>query len=153
MGGTNYYIESLLWKILIDNPDETYSTAPGILPDNDHELPSEELHKKLISLDPEMARRLHPNNKRKILRSLEVYYKNKRKHSDLLLEQQTSPDGSPSGGGLRYPNSLVLWLQCEPDVLHNRLDARVDSMIEQGLLDELKAFHDEYNKSRLNENE
>lgn len=66
VGGTNYYIESLLWKILID--DGEFVTTPGILPNNDHELSSEELHKKLNEVDPAAAKRLHPNNKRKILR-------------------------------------------------------------------------------------
>lgn len=68
VGGTNYYIESLLWKILIDNPDTVKSFVPGVSDNNDHTLPSEELHKKLQVLDPAMAKRLHPNNKRKILR-------------------------------------------------------------------------------------
>mgnify|MGYP005984117917 CR=1 FL=1 len=67
VGGTNYYIESLLWKILIEAPGEHVKALPDIV-NKDHELPSEELHKKLKLLDPNMARRLHPNNKRKILR-------------------------------------------------------------------------------------
>lgn len=138
---------------MIDSPEDSYSNISGILPNNEHELPSEELHKKLQQLDPTMARRLHPNNKRKILRALEVFYKNKRKLSDLLLEQQQSPDGSHSGGGLRYQNALVLWLQCEQDVLNERLDNRVDTMLEQGLLKELKDFHNEYNKNRINKDE
>ncbi|VEN48898.1 unnamed protein product [Callosobruchus maculatus] len=63
VGGTNYYIEALLWKILVDNDE--FVTTPGILPHNEHELPSEELHQKLKELDPKMANRLHPNNKEK----------------------------------------------------------------------------------------
>ncbi|CAH2014439.1 unnamed protein product [Acanthoscelides obtectus] len=68
VGGTNYYIEALLWKILIDN--DQYVNTHGILPHNEHELPSEVLHQKLKDLDPKMAMRLHPNNKRKIIRLL-----------------------------------------------------------------------------------
>ncbi|CAG9860796.1 unnamed protein product [Phyllotreta striolata] len=139
VGGTNYYIESLLWKILID--DDNYTSTPGILPNNDHELPSEELHKKLKELDPVTARRLHPNNKRKILRSLEILYKKGKKHSEILQEQISAKDASKSGGGLRFPHSLVLWLQCDQDILDKRLDDRVNSMIEQGLLQELLDFH------------
>lgn len=151
VGGTNYYIESLLWKILID--DSEYSKIPGLLPNNDHELPSEELHTKLKSLDPVMAKRLHPNNKRKILRSLEILYKRGKKHSDFLEEQQTSKDGSKSGGGLRYSNSVVLWLQCDQEILDKRLDDRVDDMLKQGLLTELLEFHKIYNEKRLIANE
>ncbi|XP_023013035.2 tRNA dimethylallyltransferase isoform X1 [Leptinotarsa decemlineata] len=148
VGGTNYYIESLLWKILID--DGSYVEVPGVLPNNEHELPSEELHEKLKALDPSMARRLHPNNKRKILRSLEILYKNGRRHSEILKEQQSAKDASRSGGGLRFGTSLVLWLQCNQDILHKRLDDRVDSMLEQGLLEELLNFHKLYNQERIN---
>lgn len=66
VGGTNYYIESLLWKILLDDDSEDF--IPGHLPNNEHSLPSEELHDKLKTLDPSMANRLHPSNKRKIVR-------------------------------------------------------------------------------------
>ncbi|KRT85541.1 hypothetical protein AMK59_2458 [Oryctes borbonicus] len=68
VGGTNYYIESLLWKILVEDPGNPRISVPGISPNNEHELSSEELHKRLQQLDPNMAKRLHPNNKRKILR-------------------------------------------------------------------------------------
>lgn len=68
VGGTNYYIESLLWKILVDEPETSRHLEPEISVNNEHELSSIELHKKLQILDPHMADRLHPNNKRKILR-------------------------------------------------------------------------------------
>lgn len=67
VGGTNYYIESVLWKILVDDETHTFRKDP-ILPHDDYRLSSEELHHKLESLDPVMAKRLHPSNKRKILR-------------------------------------------------------------------------------------
>ncbi|OXU29491.1 hypothetical protein TSAR_015844 [Trichomalopsis sarcophagae] len=70
VGGTNYYIESLIWKVLVDNPNQ------GDF-DSDEESPlkirridgtsNEELHKKLMEVDPEMASRLHPNNRRKVI--------------------------------------------------------------------------------------
>ncbi|XP_019864819.2 tRNA dimethylallyltransferase [Aethina tumida] len=153
VGGTNYYIESLLWKILIDTPDKTVSNQPGILPNNEHELPSEELHKKLQCLDPAMAKRLHPNNKRKILRSLEVLYQKGKRHSELLEEQRSSEGGSLYGGGLRYDNALILWMICKKDALNKRLDDRVDKMIEEGLLDELTRFHEKYNEKHRNSSE
>lgn len=152
VGGTNYYIESLLWRILVANPNEQSNVKPGILPNDEHLLSSEELHKKLKLLDPNMARRLHPNNKRKILRSLEVLYLKGRKHSEILEEQQRI-SGSKSGGGLRFPEAIILWLQCDQKILDERLNKRVDSMMEEGLVQELLDFHDNYNKDRINMNE
>lgn len=76
VGGTNYYIESLLWKVLVDDP----GSKPGDKPLEDLDpipkkprieeevLTNEQLYKKLQELDPDMARKLHPNNRRKILR-------------------------------------------------------------------------------------
>lgn len=74
VGGTNYYIESLLWKILIDNQGNNKSTVKETADYTEHTLPSSELHKKLQLLDPEMAKRLHPNNKRKIIRSVLILF-------------------------------------------------------------------------------
>nr|CAH7759512.1 unnamed protein product [Callosobruchus chinensis] len=150
VGGTNYYIEALLWKILVDN--NTFVTTPGILPQNEHELPSKELHRKLKELDPKMANRLHPNDKRKILRALEIIYDKGRKVSDIFAEQQSAQDASSSGGGLRFTNAIVLWLQCNQDILDDRLNKRVDSMMEQGLVNELLDFHHKYNLERLKTN-
>lgn len=68
VGGTNYYIESVLWKVLVQEPGEIVRTGSGTLPNDEHQLPSHVLHEKLKKLDPAMAKRLHPNNQRKILR-------------------------------------------------------------------------------------
>lgn len=79
VGGTNYYIESLLWKVLVDDPGSMPEDVPlgdcepitskrPRLDDDQKQESSLELHRKLQELDPEMARRLHPNNRRKILR-------------------------------------------------------------------------------------
>lgn len=71
VGGTNYYIESLLWKILIDDDigkESSFNFIPGYLPNNEHTLSSEELHDKLKLVDYVTANRIHPSNKRKIIR-------------------------------------------------------------------------------------
>ncbi|XP_060520007.1 tRNA dimethylallyltransferase [Cylas formicarius] len=149
VGGTNYYIEALLWKILVESENAKKHDQPGVLPNNDHEMPSEELHKKLKSLDPSMAKRLHPNNKRKIIRALEVYYQKGKKLSELYDEQKSSFGGSKSGGGLRYSNAIVLWVNCDQETLDKRLDDRVDAMLKNGLLDELLSFHKIFNEHRL----
>lgn len=79
VGGTNYYIESLLWQTLVDDPKA--KTVPDSC---DEELIStkarrvegvgnEDLHKKLMEVDPEMATRLHPNNRRKVIRYVDFF--------------------------------------------------------------------------------
>lgn len=45
------------------------------------------------------------------------------------------------GGPLRYPNSVVFWVQCDQNVLDERCNKRVDKMVERGLIHELEDFH------------
>ncbi|KDR17577.1 tRNA isopentenyltransferase, mitochondrial [Zootermopsis nevadensis] len=153
VGGTNYYIESLLWKVLVENPVKQMKVQ-GVTVDLMDEaalehLPSPQLYERLQAVDPDMAQSLHPNNKRKIIRSLQVYAQTGRTHSSILREQRSADGGSELGGPLRFPHSCILWLQCDQKVLDERLDVRVDTMLEQGLVQELLDFHRRYNKERL----
>ncbi|XP_073999319.1 tRNA dimethylallyltransferase isoform X2 [Rhodnius prolixus] len=107
------------------------------------------LHNRLRSVDPEMARCLHPNNTRKILRSLQVFAQRKRPHSEILKEQQTQRGGSHLGGPIRFPNSVMFWIDADSEILDGRLNARVDDMIERGLVEELLDFHRNYNLTRI----
>ncbi|OXB77773.1 UNVERIFIED_CONTAM: hypothetical protein H355_000528 [Colinus virginianus] len=75
VGGTNYYIESLLWKVLVNTKDKS-SLVPGTVTDRKVELEqldAVDLHRRLSQVDPEMAAKLHPNDKRKVARSLQVF--------------------------------------------------------------------------------
>lgn len=159
VGGTHYYTHALLFKdaILTKEVDE------GQPPKDRREAsqqefpilsrPSEEMFQKLQEVDPEMARRWHPKDRRKIQRSLEIWLRTGRKASDVYDEQQQQlARGSNTSGagdvdaidsdgdgtdetGLRYP-TLLLWLEADDAVLKQRLNSRVDSMVEQGLVRE-----------------
>ncbi|GFY79698.1 tRNA dimethylallyltransferase [Trichonephila inaurata madagascariensis] len=157
VGGTNYYIESLFWEVLIsaqskkddllfdsdsDSDSNIVTTLNGvssttkdlfkqkIVPDSFEDIPSSVLHKCLQEIDADMANSLHPEDRRKVIRSLQVFQQHKR-------------------GPLRFKNAVMLWLQCDKEVLGPRLDDRVDEMIERGLIEELLDFHKNYNKSRI----
>ncbi|XP_024886056.1 tRNA dimethylallyltransferase isoform X1 [Temnothorax curvispinosus] len=190
VGGTNYYIESLLWEILITDPkepsvqDDSSATNPSASienrsddrynvqvdrlndgdDDDDETAPkrlkfdariydgsNEELHRRLMEVDPEMACKLHPNNRRKVIRSLEIFHQHGKTHSELLKAQRNA-GGCGLGGPLRYPNSIILWLRCNKKVLDKRLNDRVDGMMEAGLVQELLDFHRGYNEQRIKSN-
>nr|XP_033324486.1 tRNA dimethylallyltransferase [Megalopta genalis] len=164
VGGTNYYIEALLWKILIANSETVANSSVSLCMENAYndgdnkklkidldrnsKESNENLFKKLMEVDPEMAKRLHPNNRRKIIRSLEVFVQQGVTHSELLKAQRTA-GSSGLGGRLRYPNSVILWLQSDRTVLEERLDSRVDAMVQTGLVQELLDFHRRYNEQRI----
>ncbi|XP_058051610.1 tRNA dimethylallyltransferase isoform X5 [Ahaetulla prasina] len=154
VGGTNYYIESLLWKILFDTKGEARGPAVAAeeLKAGLENLDSQELHRRLSLVDPNMATRLHPHNKRKIIRSLQLFEQTGIPHSELLRRQHEEKGGGPLGGPLKYPNSCIFWLHAEQAVLERRLDQRVDEMVEAGLLEELQNFHRRYNQEKVAEN-
>ncbi|CAL4147934.1 unnamed protein product, partial [Meganyctiphanes norvegica] len=115
----------------------------------DTTLPTDLLYKRLQVVDPDIASQYHPNNRRKIIRSLQVFQQTGRLHSELLSEQHSSTGGSRHGGALRYSNAAIFWVTCDQEILDNRVNGRVDEMIERGLVQELEDFHSKYNSTRL----
>jgi tRNA dimethylallyltransferase len=95
-----------------------------------------------------MADRWHPNDRRKVQRSLEIYLKTGKPASQVYDEQRlqrelslSAPDGAESAVGLRFP-TLLLWVHATKDVLTPRLDNRIEKMIEKGLLSEVQTLSD-----------
>jgi len=70
-----------------------------------------------------------------------VYQQTGRPHGQLIREQMSGEGGGALGGGMRFPNCLVLWVKCEQATLDARCDRRVDQMMSRGLLTELEDFH------------
>ncbi|XP_023582959.1 tRNA dimethylallyltransferase isoform X5 [Trichechus manatus latirostris] len=153
VGGTNYYIESLLWKVLVNTKPREMNTEKVI--DLKVELEKEDghaLHKRLSQVDPEMATKLHPHDKRKVARSLQVFEETGISHSECLHRQHAEEGGGPLGGPLKFPNPCILWLHADQTVLDERLDKRVDDMLAAGLVEELRNFHRCYNQKKVAEN-
>jgi tRNA dimethylallyltransferase len=149
VGGTIYYTFSLLFEDALlsptkpDNGGEAVTEADSV-DDPILDASTEEIFAKLKEVDPDMAKKWHPNDRNKIRRSLEIYLKTGRKASEIYAEQRRPVDNSDdvamaSTGrkmNLRYP-VLLLWLDAEDFVLKQRLDARVDAMVADGLCDEV----------------
>ncbi|XP_038613992.1 tRNA dimethylallyltransferase [Tachyglossus aculeatus] len=157
VGGTNYYIESLLWKVLIDtkeapHPGPSASGGEAMAIDRKVELEKldgPELHRRLSLVDPQRAATLHPHDKRKLSRSLQVFEETGISHSEFLRRQQAEEGGGPLGGPLRFPHLCIFWLHAHQEVLDQRLDRRVDDMLANGLLEELRGFHRRYNEEKI----
>ncbi|CRK96849.1 CLUMA_CG009944, isoform A [Clunio marinus] len=166
VGGTNYYIESILWHNLVSpgvgkrknllSDEKLHGLEEEVqnflqnssLDDLMANMESIKLYEYLKLIDPPMANRLHPNNKRKIMRALEVFKDHGERLSDILKDQRRLPGASILGGPQRFQNVIIFWLQCEQETLNQRLDARIDSMVKDGLLKEIRTFYDEHVSDR-----
>jgi tRNA dimethylallyltransferase len=156
VGGTHYYTQAVLFKDQLVSEGSGSDVEDGVDADGAgyDEIPStsekwpildsppEVLMEKLKEVDPVMAARWHPKDARKIRRSLEIYFQTGRPASEIYAEQQAQKEKAVSEceGLLRFDNTLIFWVHAEKDVLNARLDARVDDMVQQGLLDEAESM-------------
>ena len=149
VGGTHYYLQSLLFSgTTVAGGSATYLSTREM----EAKWPilregNEAMLDELDRVDPAMARRWHPNDTRKIRRSLEIWLQTGKKPSEIYADQELAAlehsgpakDGARKlsvPGCLRH-DSLIFWLHCDQSVLETRLRQRVESMVEHGLLDEV----------------
>lgn len=117
VGGTNYYIESILWETLVsdfknDSKDSDRLAAEdskSVYPDQD----TQSLYERLQAVDPARAQTVHPNDRRKIERALQVFEQTKTPQSKIFIEQRQR--GGVLGGPLRYEDAIIFWIQCQQE--------------------------------------
>ena len=129
VGGTGLYFSSLVDNLTFAEEKGT-SELRAKLTAEAAEIGNEAMLKKLHEIDPEYAETLHPNNLKRIIRALEVYYSS----GVTMTEQQRRSRANPSeydltAIGIRFENR---------ELLYERINKRVDIMLENGLLDEAK---------------
>ena len=131
VGGTGLYIRALL-KGLVDSPGGADEFRQA-LHEEAGRLGNEALLERLRRVDPELAARLHPNNLPRIIRALEVYHL-----TGIPLSRYQQEHGF---SGQRY-RSLQIGIRAGRPLLYNRIDDRVDRMLEQGLVQEVQRLLD-----------
>ena len=132
-GGTGLYIDSLLSgrDFAAFDPD---SALRGQLEAEFSQTGGEAMLAKLGTIDPEAAARLHPNDAKRIIRALEVFYSTGKTITQHNLETQNIPP--------RYEAvTLALAFEQRED-MWARIDCRVDEMMEMGLVDEVRGLLD-----------
>ncbi|KAK5993927.1 tRNA dimethylallyltransferase [Cladobotryum mycophilum] len=139
VGGTQYYVDPLLFRdVVLDDVQTGSSSSFPVL-----EEPTEVLLEELKKVDPVMAARWHPNDRRKIRRSLEIYLHTGRPASELYAEQAARKAAAAKQSAGDEPwQKLLFWVYSEREVLCERLDTRVDKMLHAGLLDEVQELLD-----------
>ena len=130
VGGTPMYLKALL-RGLFEGPPADPALRGG-LEDEARRLGPDALHDRLATLDPPTADRLHPHDLRRVVRALEVIAAT---GQPLSLLQREHDRPAP-------PTVPVLALHRPRDELRDRIDRRVASMFELGLIDEVRRLRD-----------
>lgn len=132
-GGTGLYIDALLDGFLF--PDATADPKIRQQLEEEAKINPLSLHKELEKVDPVSANKFHPNDLRRVIRALEVYRRTGEPISELQKKKQSSE---------RPYNPLYIGLTRHRPELYNRVNKRVDQMIEAGLVDEVRTLLELY---------
>lgn len=156
VGGTHYYTQSLLFAdaLVPTEFDEDEAIQTELTEQKISEKfpilngPTETMIERLKEVDPVMAERWHPNDRRKIRRSLEIFLLKGKRASDIYAEQKEARHSSEMADHdviqscQSLSDTLLLWVHSDSEMLKKRLDNRVDKMLKAGLLGEVKSMND-----------
>ena len=131
-GGTGFYIQALLYDIAFSKEEEDLSYRRE-LSDYANQHGNHALHEKLKDIDPVSYETIHENNRKRVIRALEFYHQNHTPISEHNEKERAK--SSPY-------NFAYFVLTDERAHLYENIDKRVDLMMEQGLLEEVKKLHD-----------
>lgn len=164
VGGTHYYTQALLFK------EDIIEGSPADVARQDWEqmwpilgASTEEMIEELRKVDPVMAARWHPKERRRIKRSLEIYLTTGKRASETYQQQRqrksemfsnsfnTSTGQTASSNeepptvnvsSLQY-DTLIFWTHVDSSVLKSRLEDRVGAMVSKGLIVEAKSLFEQ----------
>jgi tRNA dimethylallyltransferase len=139
VGGTPLYLKALICG-LFDGPPSDRRLREQFQQEAEA-LGAEVLHERLSQLDPVTARRLHPNDVRRIIRALEVLELTGRPMSAWQTqwpkEESTTSRDSAAEEGTSAQVPQILWLDLPRQVLYDRINCRVEEMFAAGLVEEV----------------
>lgn len=132
VGGTGLYIKAVVQGFLFPEMKTNYKLRNKLESDAKN-YGNEYVHKKLEKIDPKLAKKLHPNDLRRVIRGIEVYEETGHTFTYYKKKQEETP--------CRY-KTLKIGLKREREELYNRINQRIDNMIEDGLIEEVKKLLD-----------
>lgn len=130
VGGSGLYLKSLLYDYKFEDVQERDLSKLARF----DEYNNEELFAYLEKIDPTSALKLHPNNRRRVLRAVEIFETSALTKSEHLDKQSHTMEF----------DSLVIGLETDRARLYDRINQRVDLMVEAGLIEEVKYIDKNY---------
>lgn len=141
VGGTGLYINSLLYPLDFTHAEPNREIRDRLL--SEEEASPGSLHKRLSCVDPAAANRISPNDLKRTVRALEIYELTGSSMTDLggdfLNERKAEIPFHP----------IIAGITMERAVLYERINKRVDNMIQNGLKDEAWRLYTEANRKRV----
>lgn len=129
VGGTGFYIDSLIKDYSYGETGSNKQLREQLQGELD-KYGKEYLFDKLKSLDPISAEKLHPNDTVRVIRAIEI-----------ALSSSTNKSGIVNLEKKVLDNPLIIGLNMDRELLYSRINQRVDIMLNNGLLDEVKGLY------------
>ena len=126
VGGTGLYINALIKDYKFEDEQDK--------PQMTFDFSESQMYSELLKVDPVSAKEIHPNNIKRIKRALESFYFHKKTKEDINEKKKND---------LLY-DAHVLFLQGDRKLMYERMNSRVDIMMESGLVKEVKDLMDLY---------
>lgn len=136
VGGTGLYIESLIYGIEFQDEkiDEQYRKQLDTIAEIEG---LEKLYCEATKIDPQAMEKISKNDKKRIIRVLEIYHKTGKTKTEQEIESRKTE--------IKY-NYKSFAITMERNKLYQRIEKRVDQMIENGLIQEVENIRKKYNK-------
>lgn len=130
VGGTGLYIQSVLFDFRFTEEAGDEEVRAELEKEMETEGGAERLYNRLQHLDPSSAKKIHPNNHRRLIRALEI----------IEVTGKTKNEHEQGAGEALVFEHLIVGLTLDREVLYERINLRVDQMMEDGLLEEAKGL-------------
>ena len=130
VGGSGLYIRSALY-------DYSFPTEEKVDMKKYQDMSNEELHSELAKIDPEQAKIIHMNNRKRVLRAIEIYLAGGETKTSIINSQEHK---------LIYDAKFFV-RNMDRDKLYDLINKRVDLMVKNGLVDEVKKLVKSYGES------
>ncbi len=137
VGGTGFYINAILYDTEFNNMEQNMPYRDYLI-SLSHNKGAEFLHKMLKEVDADSAAQIHPNNIKRVIRALEYHHE-----TGLCISEHNLSERNKKDTNYSPYNYCFFTLTMERSILYNRINQRVDQMIKDGLVQEVKAFYDE----------
>ncbi len=130
VGGTGLYISSLVDNVTFSEAETDYALRDE-LNKKAEKMGTEALYDELKSIDPTAALSIHPNNIKRVIRALEIYY----------LTGKTMTEHNAASKTIPSPYDAKMYaLTSSRELIYERINKRVDFMVNDGLFDEVSSL-------------